>query len=173
MSAPFTSTFSSLISYAQDINYSGTEGFKQFKVIYNQKNARCARNDPCSSYPIALEVYTTAKSSGMSQCKMGSLTFQDFVTLGSITAHCCLKHISLAPYYTAQMKRCTQKWDKCNQGAGMEVINTCWQLVSVVGTGLYHSMADVQIVIVMTFWYVLGTDFNFSNSLKTLIFTWD
>ena len=109
MSAPFTST-SSLVSYAQDVDYSRMEGFKQFKVIYNQKNARCARNDPCSSYLMALEVYTTAKSSGMSQREMGSLTFQDFVTLGSIAAHHCLKHISLTPYYAAQMK-CTQKWD--------------------------------------------------------------
>ena len=86
------------------------EGFKQFKAIYNQKNAQCARNDPYSSYPMALEVYTTANSSGMSQCEMGSLMFQDFVTLGSITAHCCLKCVSLTPYYTAQMKRCIQKW---------------------------------------------------------------
>ena len=112
MSAPLASTSSTpLVAFAQDVDYSGTEGFKQFKVIYNQKNARCARNDPCSSYLMALEVYTTAKSSGMSQCEMGSLTFQDFVTLGSIAAHRCLKHISLTPYYTAQMKRCTQKWD--------------------------------------------------------------
>ena len=38
--------------------------------------------------------------------------------------------------------------DKCdNQGAGMEVVDTCWQLVGVVGTGLYHSMANVQMTV--------------------------
>ena len=92
MSIPFDSTSSPLVSFAQDINYSRTEGFKQFKAIYNQKNAQCTRNDPHSSYPTVLEVYTATKSSGMSQHGMGSLTFQDFITLGSIAAHRHLKH---------------------------------------------------------------------------------
>ena len=145
MSAPITSTSSTpLISFTQDVNYSGMEGFKQFKVIYNQKNARCARNDPCGFYPTALEVYTAVKSSGMSMRDMASLSFQDFVMLGSIATHHHLKQISLAPYYATQMKRCTQKWDRQdNQGAGTEAVNFCQQLVGFVGTGLYHSMADV------------------------------
>ena len=130
MSAPIASTSSTpLVSFAQDVDFSGTEGFKQFKAIYNQKNARCARNNPCGSYLTVLEVYTAAKSSGMSLRDMGGLTFQDFVTLGSISAHCRLKRLSLAPYYAAQMKRCTQKWDCCdNQGAGTEAIDFCRQL---------------------------------------------
>ena len=37
-----------------------------------------------------------------------------------------------------------------NQGAGTEVIDTCQQLVGVVGTGLYHSMANVQMTVGQT-----------------------
>ena len=127
MSAPFTSTSSSPpISFAQDVDYSRMEGFKQYKVIYNQKNAQCTRNDPHGSYLTALEVYTTTKSSGMSMRDMASLSFQDFVTSGSIAAHCCLKRLSLTPYYATQMKQCTQKWDCCdNQGAGIEAVDFC------------------------------------------------
>ena len=55
------------------------EGYKQFKAIYNQKNAQCARNDPHGSYLTVLEVYTTAKSSGMLTRDMAALSFQDFV----------------------------------------------------------------------------------------------
>ena len=51
-------------------------------------------------------------------------------------------------YYVAQMKRCTQKWDRRNnQGPNSGTIDTCRQLVGIVGTGLYHSMADVQSVV--------------------------
>ena len=107
MSAPLASTSSPLVTFAQDINYSRTEGFKQFKVIYNQKNTQCTRNDPHGSYLTALEVYSTTKSSDMSLRDMGGLSFQDFVTLGSIATHCHLKCLSLTPYYVAQMKRCT------------------------------------------------------------------
>ena len=71
MSVPIASTSSTpLVSFAQDIDYSGTEGFEQFRAIYNQKNAWCARNDPRGSYLMALEVYTATKSSGMSLCDM-------------------------------------------------------------------------------------------------------
>ena len=64
---------------------------------------------------------------------------------GSIATCCHLKCLSLAPYYHAWMKRCMQKWDRHdNQGAGLEVVDTCCQLVSVIGTGLYHSMVDIQ-----------------------------
>ena len=152
MSTPFASTSSSpLISFAQDINYSKMEGFKQFKVIYNQKNAWCARNNPHGSYLTVLEVYTTAKSSGMLGWDMASLSLQDFITSRVITACCHLRCISLAPYYAAQMCLCMQKWDKHNnQGMGTEVLDTCRQLISVVGTGLYHSMADVQMMVSQT-----------------------
>ena len=56
-----------------------------------------------------------------------------------------LKCLSSAPYYAAQMKRCMQKWDRCDdQGVNLEAINVCQQLVGIIGTGIYHSMADVQ-----------------------------
>ena len=46
------------------------------------------------------------------------------------------------------MRCCTQKWDKRDdQGPGLEVVDTCHQLISVVGTGLYHSIADVQLTV--------------------------
>ena len=97
---------------------------------------------------MAREVYTAAKSSNMSLCDMAGLTFQDFVTSGSITTHCHLKCLSLAPYYATQMKRCMQKWDRCdNQGPGMEAVDFCQQLVGVIGTSLYHSMANVQMMV--------------------------
>ena len=106
------------------------EGFKQYKVIYNQKNTRCARNNPCGSYLMALEVYTATKSSGMSLRDMGGLSFQDFMMSGSVVACCRLKCLSLAPYYAAQMKKCTQKWDRQdNQGAGTKAVDFCQQLV--------------------------------------------
>ena len=58
MSAPNASSSSSqLVSYAQDIDYTCTEGFKQFKVRYNVKNARAARNDPNGVYPLAETIY--------------------------------------------------------------------------------------------------------------------
>ena len=49
------------------------------------------------------------------------------------------------------MKRCTQKWDcQDNQGASSEAINVSRQLIGVVGTGLYHSMAKVQATVGQT-----------------------
>ena len=94
------------------------------------------------------DVYNAVKSSGCSQHTFKALSLQDFITSGSIAAHRRLKHLSLAPYYAAQMKRCTQKWDRCdNQGTGTEVVDTCHQSIRVVGTGLYHSMADVQMTV--------------------------
>ena len=77
-----------------------------------------------------------------------TVSLQDFIKTGAVTAHHCLKCISLAPYYAAQMQCCTEKWDKHNdQGPGLEVVDTCWQLIGAVGTGLYHSMADVQMMV--------------------------
>ena len=58
MSAPNTSSSSSqLIAYAQDIDYTCMEGFKQFKSWYNVKNTQAACNDPNGTYPSAETVY--------------------------------------------------------------------------------------------------------------------
>ena len=149
MSAPNTSSSSSqLVAYAQDIDYTRTEGFKQFKSRYNVKNARCARNNPRGAYPSAETVYKVVKGTGCTLHSFDGLSLDDFISSGSVAACRCLKRLSLAPYYVAQMKRCTQKWDRHdNQGPNSETINTCRQLVGIVGTGLYHSMADVQSVV--------------------------
>ena len=146
MSAPNASSSSSqLVSYAQDVNYTRTEGFKQFKARYNVKNARAAHNDPNTVYPSPEVVYQAAKGPGMTERSLDSLSLDDFILAGSISAHHRLKRLSLAPYYAAQMKRCTQKWDRRDdQGASSEAINVSRQLIGVVGTGLYHSMAEVQ-----------------------------
>ena len=73
------------------------------------------------------------------------LSLNDFISSGLVATRHRLKHLSLAPYYTAQMKQCTQKWDRRDdQGPNLEMIDTCRQLVGIVGTSLYHSMADVQ-----------------------------
>ena len=146
MSAPNASSSSSqLIAYAQDVDYTRTEGFKRFKSRYNVKNTRAARNNPNGAYPSAETVYQAMKGPGCSLRSFDSLSLNDFISSGSVAAHCRLKCLSLAPYYMAQMKRCTQKWDRRdNQGQNSLMIDTCRQLVSIVGTGLYHSMADVQ-----------------------------
>ena len=64
MSAPGASSSSPLISYAQDVDYTRTEGFKQFKAKYNIKNARAACNDPNVAYPSAETVYQAVKGPG-------------------------------------------------------------------------------------------------------------
>ena len=149
MSAPNASSSSSqLVSYAQDIDYTHTEGFKQFKAWYNVKNARAARNDPNGVYPSAETTYQAAKGPGSTLQSFDSLSLDDFISAGAVAACRCLKRLSLAPYYTAQMKRCTQKWDRRDdQGVNLEAINISRQLIGIVGTGLYHSMADVQSVV--------------------------
>ena len=44
-----------------------------------------------------------------------------------------------------------QKWDRRDdQGASSEAINICRQLVSIIGTGIYHSMANVQYTVGQT-----------------------
>ena len=146
MSAPNASPSSSqLVSYAQDSDYTRTEGFKQFKAQYNVKNVRATRNNPNGIYPSAETVYQAVKGPGCTLQSFDSLSLDNFISSGAITARHCLKCLSLAPYYAAQMKHCTQKWD-CwdDQGLSSEAINVCRQLVSMVGTGIYHSMADVQ-----------------------------
>ena len=146
MSAPGASSSSSpLVSYSQDIDYTQTEGFKQFKAKYNVKNTRSACNDPNAVYPLAETVYQAVKGPGCTLWSLDSLSLDDFILAGSVSARRRLKRLSLAPYYAAQMKRCTQKWDRRDeQGASSEAINVSRQLISVVGTGLYHSMAEVQ-----------------------------
>ena len=146
MSTPNASSSSSqLVAYAQDVDYTRTEGFKRFKNHYNVKNARCAHNDPCGTYPSAEMVYQAVKGPGCTLRSFDGLSLDDFISSGSVTARCCFKRLSLAPYYAAQMKRCTQKWDRRDdQGSNSETIDTCRQLVGIVGSGLYHSMADVQ-----------------------------
>ena len=146
MSAPNTSSSSSqLVAYAQDIDYTRTEGFKQFKARYNVKNARATRNDPNGVYPSPEVIYQAAKGPRMTERSLNSLSLDNFILAGSVSARRRLKRLSLAPYYVAQMKRCMQKWDRRDdQGASSEVINVSCQLIGVVGTGIYHSMAEVQ-----------------------------
>ena len=146
MFAPNASSSSSqLISYAQDVDYTRTEGFKQFKARYNVKNAWATRNDANVAYLLAKMVYQAVKGPGCTLRSLDSLSLDDFISSGSMAACRRLKHLSLAPYYVAQMKRCMQKWDRHNdQGPNSGTIGTCRQLVGIVGTGLYHSMADVQ-----------------------------
>ena len=152
MSAPNASSSSSqLISYTQDVDYTRTEGFKQFKVRYNVKNARAARNDPNGVYPLLETIYQVVKGPGCTLQLFDSLLLDNFITSGSIAARRHLKCLSLAPYYAVQMKHCIQKWDRRDdQGPGSDVVDTCHQLIGVVGTGLYHSMADVQMTVSQT-----------------------
>ena len=147
MSAPNASS-SQLVSYTQDINYTRMEGFKQFKSRFNIKNTRSACNDPNGAYPSAETVYQAVKGPGCTLCSFDGLSLDDFISSGSMAARRRLKRLSLAPYYAAQMKRCMQKWDRRNdQGLNSLTIDMCRQLVGIVGTGLYHSMADVQSVV--------------------------
>ena len=90
-------------------------------------------------------VYQAVKGPGCTLCSFDGLSLDDFISSRSVAARHRLKHLSLAPYYAAQMKQCMQKWDKRDdQGLNSGTIDTCRQLVGIVGTGLYHSMADVQ-----------------------------
>ena len=130
------------------MDYTRTEGFKQFKVKYNVKNAWVACNNPNAIYPSAETIYQAVKGPGCTLRSLDSLSLDDFISSGTVAAHHHLKRLSLAPYYAAQMKCCTQKWD-ChdNQGSSSEVINMSWQLIGIVGTRIYHSMADVQYMV--------------------------
>ena len=136
---------SQLVSYAQDVDYTWTEGFKQFKSQYNIKNTQATCNNPNGAYLSAEMVYQAVKGPGCMLHSFNGLSLDDFISSRSVAARLRLKRLSLAPYYTAQMKRCTQKWDRHdNQGPNSETIDTCCQLVGIVGTGLYHLMVDVQ-----------------------------
>ena len=154
MSAPNASSSSSqLVSYAQDVDYTRTEGFKRFKAQYNVKKARVARNDPNGIYPSAETIYQAIKGPSCTLHSFDSLLLDNFISSGAVAARRRLKQLSLAPYYAVQMKRCMQKWDRWDdQGGSSEAINMCRQLVSIIGTGLYHSMADVQYTVRLNLW---------------------
>ena len=144
MSTPGPSS-SPLIAYAQDVDYTRTEGFKQFKAKYNVKNARSARNDPNVAYLSAEIIYQAVKGPGCTLRSLDSLSLDDFISSGAVAARRHLKRLSLAPYYVAQMKQCTQKWDRRDdKGSLSEAINVSWQLIGIMGTGICHSLADVQ-----------------------------
>ena len=104
MSAANTSSSSQLISYTQDADYTCMEGFKQFKAQYDIKNAQAAHNDPNVAYPSAETVYQAVKGPGCTLCSLDTLSLDNFISLGSVAACHRLKHLSLAPYYVAQMK---------------------------------------------------------------------
>ena len=146
MSAPNASSSSSqLVSYTQDVNYTRMEGFKQFKAWYNVKNARAAHNDPNGVYPSAETIYQAIKGPGCTLWSFDSLSLDDFISSGAMATRRRLKRLSLTPYYAVQMKRCTQKWDhRDDQGASSEAINICRQLIGMVRTRIYHSMANIQ-----------------------------
>ena len=92
MSAPDASSSSSqLVAYAQDVNYTRTDGFKQFKARYNVKNARAAHNNPNGVYPSPEVIYQAAKGPGMTERSLDSLSLDDFILAGSVSAHCRLK----------------------------------------------------------------------------------
>ena len=163
MSATNASSSSQLISYAQDVNYTCTEGFKQFKARFNIKNTRATRNDPNTAYPSAEMVYQAVKGPECTLHSLDSLSLDNFISTGSVSIHRHLKHLSLAPYYAAQMKRYTQKWDRHDdQGPNSGTIDTCHQLIGIVGTGLYHSIVDVQSTVGQTVDLLLvSTDLTF------------
>ena len=106
MSAPNASS-SQLVSYTQDVDYTWTEGFKQFKARYNVKNAWAACNDLNGAYLLAEMVYQAVKGPGCTLHSFDGLSLNDFISTGSVSAHHRLKRLSLVPYYAAQMKRCT------------------------------------------------------------------
>ena len=135
MSIPNASSSSALVSFAQAVDYTRMEGFKRFKASYNIKNARVARNNPCGAYLTAKHVFQAAKGPGCSQRTFNGLSLDDFISSGSVTPR-------------RRLKRCTQKWDRRNnQGPVSVTIDTCRQLIRIVGTGLYHSMVDVQLMV--------------------------
>ena len=87
MSAPNASS-SVLVFFAQDVDYTRMEGFKRFKACYNVKNMRATHNDPCGAYPTAESVYQAAKGPGCSLCTFDGLSLDDFISAGSVAAHC-------------------------------------------------------------------------------------
>ena len=99
------------MSYTQDVNYTHTEGFECFKAQYNIKNTRAAHNDSNGVYPSAETVYQAVKGPGCTLWSFDTLSLDDFISSGAVATRYHLKQLSLVPYYVAQMKCCTQKWD--------------------------------------------------------------
>ena len=91
MSAPIASSSSPLVSYSQDVDYTHTEGFKQFKVKYNVKKARMACNDLNRVYPSAEVIYQAVKGPGCTLRSFDSLSLDDFISAGSVATHRRLK----------------------------------------------------------------------------------
>ena len=92
MSAPNASSSSSqLVSYAQDVDYTHTEGFKHFKARYNIKNARAARNKPNRVYPSTKTIYQAIKGPGCTLRSFNSLSLDDFISSGAVAARHRLK----------------------------------------------------------------------------------
>ena len=81
-----SSSSSALISFAQDVNYTRTEGFKRFKASYNVKNAHATYNNPKGAYPQAEDIYQAAKGPGCSMQTFDGLSLDDFISAGSVTA---------------------------------------------------------------------------------------
>ena len=95
MSAPNASSSSSqLVAYAQDVDYTRTEGFKWFKSHYNVKNARVTRNNPRGVYPSAETVYQAVKGPGCTLHSFDGLSLDDFISSGSVAACHRLKCLS-------------------------------------------------------------------------------
>ena len=97
-----SSSSSQLVSYAQDVDYTRTEGFKHFKARYNVKNARAACNNPNGIYPSAETIYQAVKGLGCTLRSFDSLLLDNFISAGSVATHHQLKHLSLAPYYAGE-----------------------------------------------------------------------
>ena len=104
MSTPNASSSSQLVAYTQDIDYTRTEGFKRFKSCYNVKNTHVTRNDPRGAYPSAKTVFQAVKGPGCMLRSFNGLLLDDFISSGLVATYRRLKHLSLAPYYAAQMK---------------------------------------------------------------------
>ena len=68
-----------------------SEGFKQFKARYNVKNACATRNNPNGVYPSPEVIYQAAKGPGMTEQSLDSLSLDDFILAGSISARRRLK----------------------------------------------------------------------------------
>ena len=69
---------SQLISYAQDVDYTRMEGFKQFKSHYNIKNAWATHNNPNGVYLTAEHVYQAVKGLGCTLRSFNGLSLDDF-----------------------------------------------------------------------------------------------
>ena len=79
-----SSSSSQLVSYAQDVDYTCTEGFKQFKAQYNIKNAWATHNNPNAAYPSAETVYQAVKGLGCTLHSLDSLSSSQASVLGAL-----------------------------------------------------------------------------------------